>query len=150
LAKTQRNTFFGFIPDPAHSQKQNPAWIHILRQDPDLELNCNLAQGGEKGFFLMVEGGRIDHGHHEGQAVRALSETLAMDREETMNTYNIVFNIALFRGMPRRIKKRLAGVNIDKKKFYSRKNIFKICHIFSMCIQILQEKLAPPKYTFRK
>ena len=38
-------------------------------------------QGGEKGFFLMVEGGRIDHGHHEGQAVRALSETVAMDRQ---------------------------------------------------------------------
>ncbi len=43
-----------------------------------------MIQGGEKGFFLMVEGGRIDHGHHEGQAVRALSETLAMDRQEAM------------------------------------------------------------------
>jgi alkaline phosphatase len=44
-----------------------------------------MMQGGEKGFFLMVEGGRIDHGHHEGQAVRALSETLAMDRQEAIN-----------------------------------------------------------------
>jgi alkaline phosphatase len=29
-----------------------------------------------KGFVLMVEGGRIDHGHHDGNAFRALSETL--------------------------------------------------------------------------
>jgi hypothetical protein len=34
----------------------------------------------------MVEGGRIDHGHHEGQAVRALSETLAMDRQGGQET----------------------------------------------------------------
>jgi alkaline phosphatase len=27
------------------------------------------------GYFLMVEGGRIDHGHHEGKAAYALSET---------------------------------------------------------------------------
>ncbi len=30
-----------------------------------------------KGFFLMVEGGRIDHGHHAGNAYRALTETIA-------------------------------------------------------------------------
>ena len=29
------------------------------------------------GFFLMVEGGRIDHGHHAGNAYRALTETIA-------------------------------------------------------------------------
>jgi alkaline phosphatase len=29
-----------------------------------------------KGFFLMVEGGRIDHGHHAGNAKRALTETI--------------------------------------------------------------------------
>jgi len=29
-----------------------------------------------KGFFLMVEGGRIDHGHHAGNAQRALAETI--------------------------------------------------------------------------
>ncbi|XP_053378939.1 alkaline phosphatase-like isoform X1 [Mercenaria mercenaria] len=31
----------------------------------------------EKGFFLLVEGGRIDHAHHYAQAVRALHDTLA-------------------------------------------------------------------------
>ena len=30
-----------------------------------------------KGFFLMVEGGRIDHGHHAGNAYRALTDTIA-------------------------------------------------------------------------
>jgi alkaline phosphatase len=29
-----------------------------------------------KGFFLMVEGGRIDHAHHYGNAYRALTETI--------------------------------------------------------------------------
>jgi alkaline phosphatase len=33
----------------------------------------------ERGYFLMVEGGRIDHGHHENRAARALGDTLAFD-----------------------------------------------------------------------
>lgn len=32
----------------------------------------------EDGFFLMVEGGRIDHGHHAGNARRALDDTIAL------------------------------------------------------------------------
>ena len=32
----------------------------------------------EKGFFLLVEGGRIDHAHHFGNAYRALVDTVAM------------------------------------------------------------------------
>lgn len=31
------------------------------------------------GFFLAVEGGRIDHGHHESQAYKAIHDTVAMD-----------------------------------------------------------------------
>ncbi len=30
-----------------------------------------------KGYFLMVEGGRIDHGHHAGNAYRALTDGIA-------------------------------------------------------------------------
>ncbi|MBI4161373.1 MAG: alkaline phosphatase [Acidobacteria bacterium] len=41
--------------------------IDILRRNP-------------KGFFLMVEGGRIDHAHHDGNAFRALSDTVAFAR----------------------------------------------------------------------
>lgn len=31
-----------------------------------------------RGYFLMVEGGRIDHGHHAGNAYRALTDAVAM------------------------------------------------------------------------
>jgi alkaline phosphatase len=40
--------------------------IEILKRNP-------------KGFFLLVEGGKIDHAHHDGKAGRALDETSAMD-----------------------------------------------------------------------
>ena len=35
-------------------------------------------QRNDKGFVLLVEGGRIDHAHHNGNAYRALAETVAM------------------------------------------------------------------------
>jgi alkaline phosphatase len=31
------------------------------------------------GYVLMIEGGRVDHAHHEGRAGEALSETVALD-----------------------------------------------------------------------
>ncbi|XP_069803007.1 alkaline phosphatase-like [Dendropsophus ebraccatus] len=40
--------------------------ISILKKNPE-------------GFFLLVEGGRIDHGHHEGKAKQALHEAVEMD-----------------------------------------------------------------------
>ncbi len=33
----------------------------------------------EKGYVLLVEGGRIDHAHHAGNARRALEDTIALD-----------------------------------------------------------------------
>ncbi len=33
-----------------------------------------------QGYFLMVEGGRIDHGHHAGNAYRALTDTIEFSR----------------------------------------------------------------------
>lgn len=36
------------------------------------------ARGGNKGFFLMVEGGRVDHAHHAGNASRALTDAIAL------------------------------------------------------------------------
>lgn len=33
--------------------------------------------GGSRGYFLVVEGGRIDHAHHAGNAYRALTDTIA-------------------------------------------------------------------------
>ena len=37
-----------------------------------------LRNGSDKGFFLMVEGGRIDHAHHAGNASRALTDAIAL------------------------------------------------------------------------
>lgn len=34
----------------------------------------------DKGYFLMVEGGRIDHAHHENNAFRALTDTIEFAR----------------------------------------------------------------------
>ncbi|KAM3923097.1 alkaline phosphatase, tissue-nonspecific isozyme-like [Leptodactylus fuscus] len=52
--------------------------------DPSLSEMVNVAvrvlQKNPKGFFLLVEGGRIDHGHHAGQAKLALHEAVEMDK----------------------------------------------------------------------
>jgi len=37
-----------------------------------------ILQQNRKGFYLMVEGGRIDHAHHAGNAYRALTDTIAL------------------------------------------------------------------------
>ena len=37
-----------------------------------------ILRNNRKGFYLMVEGGRIDHAHHAGNAYRALTDTLAL------------------------------------------------------------------------
>ncbi|MGH8025142.1 MAG: alkaline phosphatase [Pseudoxanthomonas sp.] len=35
-------------------------------------------RSGNKGYFLMVEGGRVDHAHHAGNASRALTDAIAL------------------------------------------------------------------------
>ncbi len=49
-------------------------------QEPSLpqmtEAALKILQRNKQGFFLMVEGGRIDHAHHSGSAFLALHETL--------------------------------------------------------------------------
>lgn len=52
--------------DPSLTEMVDVA-IKILRRNP-------------RGFYLLVEGGRIDHGHHEGKAKQALHEGVEMDR----------------------------------------------------------------------
>ncbi len=49
-----------------HIAEMTRAAITHLSQDPD-------------GFVLMVEGGRIDHAHHGGNAIRALEDAMAFD-----------------------------------------------------------------------
>nr|XP_020469226.1 alkaline phosphatase, tissue-nonspecific isozyme isoform X1 [Monopterus albus]XP_020469301.1 alkaline phosphatase, tissue-nonspecific isozyme isoform X1 [Monopterus albus] len=52
--------------DPSLTEMVEVA-IKILRKNPS-------------GFYLLVEGGRIDHGHHEGKAKQALHEAVELDR----------------------------------------------------------------------
>lgn len=44
-----------------------------------IELLQAASRRGSQGYFLHVEGGRIDHAHHEGNAYRALTDTQALD-----------------------------------------------------------------------
>ena len=52
--------------DPSLSEMSLKA-LEILKQN-------------QQGYFLMIEGGRIDHAHHAGNAFRALSETIALSK----------------------------------------------------------------------
>jgi len=54
-------------------------------------VNFLQAKAGQEGFFIMIEGGRIDAAHHNGHAVRALSETLAFEKaiEEVVKSVNL-------------------------------------------------------------
>ncbi|WP_425490246.1 alkaline phosphatase [Luteimonas colneyensis] len=52
--------------------------------EPDIEAMTRFAieslSNSEDGYVLLVEGARIDHANHEGNAYRALDETAAMSR----------------------------------------------------------------------
>ena len=90
-----------------------------------------LLQKNENGFVLMVEGGRVDHAHHAGNAYRALTDTIAVadaitaameivDPEETLIVltadHSHVFSIA---GYPERGNDILgiAGIADDGKPY---------------------------------
>ncbi len=47
----------------------------------------------DKGFFLMVESGRIDHGHHAGNAYRALTDAVAFSDAVKAATENSNINL---------------------------------------------------------
>jgi alkaline phosphatase len=38
----------------------------------------DIVSQNKKGYFLMVEAGRIDHAHHDGNAFRALTDTIEL------------------------------------------------------------------------
>ncbi|MFZ5655895.1 MAG: alkaline phosphatase [Pseudomonadota bacterium] len=61
-----------------HDRPQDPAG------EPDLAAMTRAAiarlSRNPKGYVLLVEGGRIDHAHHEGNAYRALTDTIALSR----------------------------------------------------------------------
>lgn len=89
----------------------------------------DILDNNEKGFFLMVESGRIDHGHHAGNAYNALEDTIefakaiqaavdSTDPEETLiivtADHSHVFTIA---GYPKRgnpILGKVVGVGSEQ------------------------------------
>jgi alkaline phosphatase len=67
--------------DPEHMQfaadrARDPGGEPTLAQMTAKALD--VLERSPKGYFLMVESGRIDHGHHAGNAYRALDETIAL------------------------------------------------------------------------
>ena len=54
------------------------------REEPTLsemtELAIDILDNNRKGFFLLVEGGRIDHAHHAGNAYRALRDAVEFSK----------------------------------------------------------------------
>ncbi|MCX7054847.1 MAG: alkaline phosphatase [Proteobacteria bacterium] len=58
--------------DRANDTAGEPSLAEMTRK------SIQLLKKNPKGFYLMVEGGRIDHAHHAGNAYRALTDTIAM------------------------------------------------------------------------
>ena len=67
--------------EPAHMQYDYDR-VKGGAQEPSLaemtEKAVKMLSRNDKGFFLMVEAGRIDHGHHDGRAAMALNDGVAL------------------------------------------------------------------------
>lgn len=66
--------------EPSHMQYETDRAGDKAGEPPLNEMTAkaiDILSRNEKGYFLMVEGGRIDHGHHAGNAFRALTDTIA-------------------------------------------------------------------------
>jgi len=84
--------------EPSHMQFEHERMLAGEKEPSLAEMTAkaiNMLSRGERRFFLMVEGGRIDHAHHVNNAYRALDETVALseavavavektDRRETL------------------------------------------------------------------
>lgn len=60
-----------------HDRPDDPAGEPSIAEMTIKALEVLERRSGEHGYVLMVEGGRIDHAHHLGNAYRALTDTLA-------------------------------------------------------------------------
>ncbi|XP_045190021.2 alkaline phosphatase-like [Mercenaria mercenaria] len=60
-----------------------------------VEMAIKILMEGENGFFLLVEGARIDHGHHYNLAKLALHDALAFDKAVNVSRRNIEFEDTL-------------------------------------------------------
>lgn len=55
--------------------EDKPSLIEMVTKAMDI-----LESNDDKGYFLFVEGGKIDHGHHFGLAKKALDETIEFEK----------------------------------------------------------------------
>ena len=80
-ASTQTNSHLLGLFHPSHMRYGADAKNDALGE-PSLSEMTNVAIDklalNNNGYFLMVEAGRIDHGHHAGNAYNALHETIAL------------------------------------------------------------------------
>ena len=88
--------------EPSHIHYEADRLAHDKAGEPSLtEMTTkaiDILKKNPKGFFLMVESGRIDHAHHAGNAFRALTETqqlatavqAAINKTNSHNTLIIV------------------------------------------------------------
>ena len=80
--------------EPSHVHYEADRIAHDKAGEPSLtEMTAkaiDILKKNHKGYFLMVEGGRIDHAHHAGNAYRALTETqqLAAAVQAALNKTN--------------------------------------------------------------
>ncbi len=67
--------------EPSHMQYESER--KIQNKEPSLsemtQKALEILKTDDEGYVLMVESGRIDHAHHDGNAARALEDTLAFD-----------------------------------------------------------------------
>lgn len=63
-----------------HDRKDDTGGEPSLSEMTDKAIDILSQRGGKDGYFLMVEAGRIDHGHHAGNAYRALSDTVELSK----------------------------------------------------------------------
>ncbi|KAH8330239.1 hypothetical protein KR067_000315 [Drosophila pandora] len=64
----------------AYHLDANPTEQPTLEEMVQVAMDILERQSGGRGYFLFVEGGRIDHGHHDTLALRAIDETAEFDK----------------------------------------------------------------------
>jgi alkaline phosphatase len=81
LDPTRKGQLLGLF-EPSHMQFEADR-ASDGKGEPSLQAMTRMAiaklSQSDEGYFLLVEAGRIDHGHHFGNAYRALEDTHALD-----------------------------------------------------------------------
>ncbi|NXA31117.1 PPBI phosphatase, partial [Eudromia elegans] len=80
-AQDSQVTYFMGLFEPSdfkYEEERNPLVDPTLSEMTEAAIK--ILSRNSNGFYLFVEGGRIDHGHHEGAAQKALTEAVAFDK----------------------------------------------------------------------